>query len=161
MWFYIHWIESFLQLLNLQPRVTEKIRQSVERFIVNYLYFELETSRYLIVIAKMLPLSKAPINLVLSHLKKNHSLVIIQLCISAILNLVFSATLNFCWHQERDRLSAGCSMVAFAGIVIVPTTWDWSAGAAKMFLEPTTLLDFYSVWSGWKGSKQSRAWLWG
>lgn len=113
-----------------------KIWQSVERFTVNYLYFELETSRYLIVIAKMLSLGKAPINLVLSHLKKNHSLVIIQLCISAIFSPVFSATLNFCWHQERDWLSASCSLVAFAGIMIVLTTWDWSIRAAKRFWNP-------------------------
>lgn len=67
----------------------------MKRFTVNYLYFELETSRYLIVIAKMLSLGKMHINLVLSHLKRDRSLVIIQLCISAIFSPISSATLYY------------------------------------------------------------------
>lgn len=129
---------------------------TVERFTVNYPYFELGTSKYLIVIEKVLSLGKMCINLALSHFKNNHSLVIIQLCVPAIFSPIVSSTLNFCWHQKRGCLSAGCcSLLVFAGIKIVPITWG-----CRVFLEPASLSGFHSVWSGWKGTKQSRASAW-
>lgn len=49
-------------------------------------YFELGTSRYLIVIVNVLSLGKMHINLALFLFKKDHSLVIIQLSVPAIFN---------------------------------------------------------------------------
>ena len=97
----------------------------------------------------MLSLGKMHINLALSHFKKDHSLVIIQLDVPAIFSPIFSSTLNFCWHQKRGYLSAGCcSLLVFTGIRIVPITWGcW------VFLEPAALPGFHSVWSGWEGDK--------
>lgn len=132
-----------------------KIWQSVETFTVNYLYFELGTSRYLIVIVEALCLGKMHINLALSHFKKDHSLVIIQLHAPAIFSPIFPSTLKFCWHQKRGCLSAGwCCLLVFSSIRMVPITWG-----CRMFLEPAMLPGFQRVWSSWKGTKQSRAWL--
>lgn len=104
----------------------------------------------------MLSLGKMHINLSLSHFKKDHSPVIIQLGVPAIFNPIFSSTLNFSWHQKRGCLSAGCcSLLVFAGIRVIPITWS-----CQVFLEPVTLPGFHSVWGGWGGTKQSRAWVW-
>lgn len=77
------------------------------RFTVNSPYFELGTSRYLIVIVKVLSLGKTHINLALFHFKKDHSLVIIQLSVPAIFNPIFSLLQSISADTRRE---AACQL---------------------------------------------------
>lgn len=90
------------------------------RFTVNYPYFELGTSRYLIIIVKVLSLGKMHINLALFHFKKDHSLVIIQLSIPAIFNPISSPTVNFADTRREAAWQLGVALCGFPWVRMIP-----------------------------------------